>query len=436
MEVSLFLLAAYDDVIICAKLKTEFADSALRRILSLNRILPLGALLLLTLCLFACQATTSSALATSAAPADAVASQVADNLTAAVPTSGLPPASGLTGNPDLRVVYEKSGNLWAWTGSSISQITSGGPDSRPRLSADGKLVAFQRGAELWVVEISGQNPRKLYGEAGALPLQFEFAPSGHKVYFTSVASDGTPRFDLNLADADGNSARPLLAAGQGGEFTFLSDGSQLALVQPDKIIVARADGMGAQVVHQFPPTKGPKGDYLPHIAWMDNGYGFKTVIPGKPARFMFIMAAGGQVAQLAEFPAAPPSISDTYIAPDGSKLMYLKEQGGNFELHVIDASTADKTYFGYARDKFGILGWTPDSRNMLFWIDDPRRTWMAAGDNQSPLSDGTYAAAVTWVDANTYLFLNESELRLRIVGQPSQAIDTGVTDSFDAILMR
>ena len=140
----------------------------------------------------------------------------------------------------LLVVYEKSGNLWAWTGSGISQITSGGPDSRPRLSADGKLVAFQRGAELWAVEISGQNPRKLYGEAGALPLQFEFAPSSHKVYFTSAASDGTPRFDLNLADVDANTAKSLLPAGQGGEFTFLPDGSQLALVQPDKIIVARA----------------------------------------------------------------------------------------------------------------------------------------------------------------------------------------------------
>jgi Tol biopolymer transport system component len=405
----------------------------------LNRILPLGALLLLTLCLIACQAITSSALATSAAPADAVASQVADNLTAAVPAPGLPPASGSMGNPGLLVVYEKSGNLWAWVGSGISQITSGGPDSHPRVSADGKLVAFQRGPELWVVEISGQNPRKLFGEAGALPLQFDFAPSGHKVYFTSAASDGTPRFDLNLTDVDGNSARPLLEAGQGGEFTFLSDGSQLALVQPDKIIVARSDGIGAQVVYQFQPTKGSNGAYLPHIAWMDNGYGFKTVIPGSagsPSRFMFVMAAGGQPAQLAEFPAVPPLISDTYIAPDGSKLMYLKEQGGNLELHVIDASTADKTYFGYARDKFGILGWTPDSRNMLFWIDDPRRTWIAAGDNQSPLSDGTYAAAVTWVDANTYLFLNESELRLRILGQPSQVIDTGAAGSFDIILMR
>jgi dipeptidyl aminopeptidase/acylaminoacyl peptidase len=405
----------------------------------LNRLLPFGAFTLFTLCLFACTPTVSPLSATSAAPVDAVASQVAENLTAAVPAPQSAPASGAAGNPGLLVVYEKSGNLWARTGSGISQITSGGTDSHPRLSADGKLVAFQRGTELWVVEASGQNPRKLYGEAGVVPLQFEFAPSSHNVYFTSAASDGAPRFDLNLVEADVNAIRPLLPAGQGGQFTFLPDGSQLALVQPDKIIVTRPDGTGAQVVHQFPPVKGPKGDYLPQIAWMENGYGFKTVIPGSdgaPARFMFIMAAGGQPAQLAQFSAAPPSVSDTYLAPDGSKLIYLKEQGGNLELHVIDASTADKTYFAYAREKFGLLGWTPDSKNILFWIDDPRSAWMSAGDTQSPLSDVSYAANVTWVDATTYLFLNESELRLRTMGQPSQVVDTGVSGEFDAILVR
>lgn len=416
----------------------------------MNRFLPFGVFILFTLCLFACSPTAPSPLATSAAPGDAVASQVADDLTAVAPATQSAPGPGVTVNPGLLVVYEKSGSLWAWTRSGVSQITSGGPDSRPRLSADGKLVAFQRGIELWVMEISGQNPRKVYGEAGAVPLQFEFAPASHKIYFTSASSDGASRFDLNLADTDANIVKSLLAARQGGEFTFLPNGSQLALVQPDKIIVSRSDGTDAKVVYQFPVIKGPKGDYLPQIAWMDNGYGFKTVIPGNsgsPARFMFILAAGGQPAQLAEFPAVPLSVSDTYIAPDGSKLTYLKEMGGDLELHVIDASTADKAYFAYAREKFGLLGWTPDSKNMLFWIDDPRRGWIAAGDNRSPLSDVTYAASVTWVDENTYLFLNETELRLRTLvstrlrqsttgGQPSLIIDTGVTGSFDAISIR
>ena len=199
----------------------------------MNRILPFGIFFLFTLCLFACSPILPSPSATSAAPVNAVASQVSDDLTAAVSTSQPAPASGVPGNPGILVVYEKSGSLWAWTASGLSQITNGGPDSRPRLSADGKLIAFQRGAELWVVESSGKNPRKLYGEAGAMPLQLEFAPASHKVYFTSAASDSKPRLDLNLADADANTAKVLLQVGQGGEFTFMPDGSQLALVQPD-----------------------------------------------------------------------------------------------------------------------------------------------------------------------------------------------------------
>jgi hypothetical protein len=403
---------------------------------ALNRALPCGLLLWLALLLSACTPPASTPLPTAAFPPEAVASQVAENLTAAAPS--LQSASTTTALADsgLLVVYEKAGSLWAWRSSGKTQITSSSEDHRPRLSADGQWVAFQRGAELWVVASSGENPRKLYGEAGVVPLQFEFAPASHKLYFTTATAEGAPRFDLNLADLATNSIRVLLPPGQGGEFTFQPDGSQLALVQPDKIFVAQADGTEPRVVHKFAATLGLSGNYLPKIAWLENGYGFKTVLPGRPTRFLFVMSAGGTPAQLAEFPAAPASVSDTFIAPDGSKLTYLKDRGGDLELHVIDASTADKTYFAYPRDKFGLLGWTPDSKNLLFWIDDPRQAWIAAGDQRFPLSDVAYASQVTWIDAETYLFLNESELRLRRMGQPSQVLDTEVTGSFDAVAIR
>jgi hypothetical protein len=113
--------------------------------------------------------------------------------------------------------------------------------------------------------------------------------------------------------------------------------------------------------------------------------------------------------------------------------MYLKQQHDNLELHVIDASTADKAYFAHASAKFGILGWTPDSKNMLFWVEDPEQTWMNSGNDRAPLSDVTYASNVTWIDGKSFIFLNKSELRLRTLGQPSKVIDTGVEGSFDAI---
>jgi hypothetical protein len=403
------------------------------RMFFLKQIFLFGMFIFLIPFLDACSSSAPALPATPATQDDMLAIQVAENLTAAAPTAAIAPALAVSTESGLLVVYEKSGNLWVWAGGAGVQITNSGVDSRPRLSADGKLVAFLRGAELWVTETSGNNPQKLYGEAGALPFQFEFAPNSHSLYFTSASSNHAPQFDLNLADADGGTFRSLLPTGQGGDFTFQPDGSQLALVQPDKIIVAHADGTGAQIVYKFPAVKGQKGDYLPHITWMENGYGFKTVIPGNPTRFMFIMSTGGQPAQLAEFKAVAPSVSDTYIAPDGSKLMYLKQQHDNLELHIIDASTADKSYFAYAHAKFGILGWTPDSKNVLFWVEDPEQTWVNSDNVRRPLGDVTYASNVTWVNESSFLFLNKSELRLRTLGRPSQVIDSGVSSSFDAI---
>jgi hypothetical protein len=106
-------------------------------------------------------------------------------------------------------------------------------------------------------------------------------------------------------------------------------------------------------------------------------------------------------------------------------------------LHVIDASTADKMLFWLPRDKFGPLGWTPDSQGILFWRDDTRRAWLFTPDEQAnPLSDVTYASFVTWVDGSRYLFVNESELRLRSLGQPSLLIDAQLGGDFDFALLK
>ncbi len=399
------------------------------------KLLPFAAfVILLTFFLFSCSPALSAPDVLTATPLIDLPTQPVENFPMVAPTLAEAAPRNVS-MPGAQAVYEKSGNLWAWTGDSAPlQLTSGGADSRPRLSPDGKLVAFQRGTGLWAVEISGQNPRKLFGENSAVPAQFEFAPSSHKVYFTSAGLDGQLRFDLNLADADSGLSQNLLPAGRGGRFTFAPDGKLLALVRPDQIATAQADGSGAQVVFSFQSTQGSNGEYLPQIMWMDNGFGFKTIIPGgagQPARFMFIMYMGGTPAQLAEFSAAAPTVSESFIAPDGSKAAYLKESGDNLELHVIDASTADKAYFAHKRGQIALLGWTPDSQNLLFWLDDARSTWMMSGNAQNPLSDVSFAADVRWLDANSYIFRNDSELRLRILGQPSQIIDTGITGGFD-----
>jgi len=407
----------------------------------MRRIFPVGFVILFFVSLSACSARPTAlpfeepavvASPTTAAPA------------ATIQTTTQTPAPGsATAVPDglmkdLTIVYEKSGSLWVSDSGRLAQLTKGETDSRPRLSADTKWMVFQRGLELWGMETGGQNAHKLFGEEGVAPDEVEFVARSHKVIFTTSAPEGGPRFDLNLVDVENGTAQNLLPAGQGGKFTLAPDGDSLALVQPAKILVYKlAGGSAPQVLDEFQPAITVQGNYLPPVAWMENGSGFKTIIPGaagKPARFMFIMAAGGTPAQLAEIHSAALTTSSLFIAPDGSRVLYLKELDGSLEMHVIDAGTADRAYIKKERGKIGILGWAPDSKKMIFWQDAPGQVWAFAGETSSLLSDTVVTTNVTWINANSFLFISNSELRLMTTGQPSQLIDTGVAGGFDARL--
>lgn len=360
---------------------------------------------------------------------------------AASAAPGLEETPSLGAGPAFLVVYPTSAGLRALTSASPEplSLTSDGGDTRPVLSADGQLVSFQRGVELWVVETAGGQPRKIYGEAGAQPLQFAFDPTQQSVLLTTATADGAPRFDLLRADLATGLVQNLLAAGQGGEFTFSPDGQLLALVQPNQILVASASGADLRGVYQFSPSPGPARAYLPQIVWLENNFGFQTVIPGQAgqlARWLFLPAAGGPPAQLAQFPAVSPALSETYLAPDGSKVLYAREQAGQLELHLLDASTADRLLLAFPQGQVGPLGWTPDSQAPLFWLEQPGQAWLARGDNRQPLSDAAVATDLVWLETETVLFRNGTELRLRTASQPSQLLASDVIGPFAALKLR
>jgi Tol biopolymer transport system component len=360
----------------------------------------------------------------------------------------------------LRVTYTKGGSIWFWdAAASPKQLTNSGQDSAPRISDDGLVIAFVRNGELWAVDTDGGNERVLASSSAlsalddgvslsVTPRQFNFAPHSHDIYL-NIAIMGDPpkpQYDLARVNVDSLSLQALLNADQGGgQFVFSPDGMKVALPRNDKINVVNADGTGLKTVFTFPRVTYRHGDgtatYIPDIAWLPDGSGFKTVIPPQdqlanpPAltRFMFIPADGGPAAKLAEFVASPAFANRPVISPDGAKVLYTKAQGANLELHIIDASTADQMYFSRAANKFGILGWAPDSTHIVYWMDDSRRTWLGPQDNLAvPLSDVTFAEHVTWIDPERYLFINKTELRLRILGQPSILIDSNLNLSENA----
>jgi dipeptidyl aminopeptidase/acylaminoacyl peptidase len=370
-------------------------------------------------------------------------STVTDNPTQIITTPNPTFELGIPQNQDpsdvnLLIVYEKSGNLWVSERGIISQLTSGEKDSQPTISDDGKRVAFRRGEELWAIDNSGQNERKLFGELGLAPLQFDFSPGGHNIFFTTKTSDEKPRYDLNIFDLDHGEFRTLLTEGEGGVFTPAPNWESFALVQPGKIIAYNPSEGTTQLLYQFQSVTSESKVFLPPIAWLENGFGFKTIIPnqdGKTFRFLFISAKVGKPAQLAEFSAVPFTVSNYFISPDGSRVLYLKEQGEDLELHVIDASTTDSIYLRKPRGKLGIIGWSLNSKNILIWLDKPDSVWIFSNKSISSFSDTTSVTLISSVNSNNYLFKSETELRLMMVGKQSSVIDSGVTGSFDARIL-
>jgi hypothetical protein len=417
-------------------------------------------LLLLTILALACVPTPSSnnnvSMPISSTQTQAIGSQTPTLVETATFTATQTAAPE---NP-LRVTYTKGGSIWFWDAAAPpKQLTSSGQDSAPRISDDGLVIAFVRNGELWAVDTDGGNERVLASASAlsalqpgssipVLPRQFDFAPYSHDVYLNIaiIGDPYVPEYNLARVNADSPSLQALLNADQGGgQFVFSPDGTKVALPRNDKINVVNADGTGLKTVFTFPRVAYRHGDgpatYIPDIAWLPDGSGFKTVIPpqdqlGNPSaltRFMFILADGGPAAKLAEFVASPAFASRPVISPDGAKVLYTKAQGANLELHIIDASTADQMYFSRAANKFGILGWTPDSTHIVYWLDDSHRAWLGPQDNLAvPLSDVTFAEHVTWIDSQRYLFINGLELRLRILGQPSILIDSNLNLSENA----
>jgi hypothetical protein len=154
------------------------------------------------------------------------------------------------------------------------------------------------------------------------------------------------------------------------------------------------------------------------------------------ARFLFIPTEGGTAAQLAEFSAVPTNTSDFYISPDGSKVIYLSGQSNDLEIHVIDASTADKAYLKVPMGQMGILGWSPDSKNIIFWRDSPSQLWRLDELSSQALGDVAFTGGLIWVDGNNYFYQSQTELRYFSTGQPSQGMDVGFTGSLDIFYLK
>jgi Tol biopolymer transport system component len=133
---------------------------------------------------------------------------------------------------------------------AIRRITQEkGPWSGPRLSPDGRLVAFTgypwsrqtyRAADLYVIGLDGSNMRKISGDLDRSPQSLHWAQDGSGIFFTAQdrgssnvhfasldgsvrpITDGTHMLSLNSLSADGRAGGVLRSATEPGDVVAYS----------------------------------------------------------------------------------------------------------------------------------------------------------------------------------------------------------------------
>ena len=327
------------------------------------------------------------------------------------------------------------------------QLTSEGDATRVSISDDGTVIAYQRGQSLWAVNADGSSPRLLvdvvsYGipvlpELGAgLTLflgQFEFQPNTHWVYFTTAWGGEKPIIqsrDLHRVNAGAPTPQMLLDR-DGGTITFSTDGNLLALASLTSIKVIHADGNGLITALSYPVISTIE-DYIPQVVWLSDGTGFYTVIPnddGGKSKYLFVSSEGSFSAQLAEYEGMPPVIS-----PDGLKVAYADMVGTTFNLHVIEASTADTIIASY--EEAPLLfpwSWSPDSNLVTFSNAHPILLLTAGiGIPPAPLTESVTPYSLRWVSADRFIFFREGELLIGQINNPETiSIASGFSNQAD-----
>lgn len=407
-------------------------------------LLPVLSLLVLTL---AC------ALPSTPEPSDAIATHVAQTLSAVegepsstpepdqptdVPATAEPPTPTPTPIP-LHIVYVSDGNVYLWIeGGSPTPVTSTGDAEDIKISDDGQVIAFARQVddtheELWAVNSDGTNLRNLVNAADfdamatdpdALTTnlaEFDWVPGTHTLAFNIHPVYMGPGYfiynDLRLVDADTAAQTLLLPDGQGGRFHYSPDGSKLAVVTSEQVSILDADGTNRHDVLTYPIVL-TYSEYIfyPQPVWMPDGSALRIVIPPHdsladprpPSAVWHIPADGSAPTKLLDVVTIPFFVDIPALSPDAQKIAYLQAvtpgDDMNRELHLANADGSEDTMYDTGNIRFE--AWSPSVDHFIYSQNGENPKVGQLGTSPAPIGGASQIRDVTWIRDNEYLYLN------------------------------
>ncbi|GAA0573973.1 hypothetical protein GCM10010172_68220 [Paractinoplanes ferrugineus] len=87
------------------------------------------------------------------------------------------------------VAYVRDGDVYVSRGSGETRLTTGGGNSRPRWSPDGRQIAYLKGGQLWTMRADGGAARRLTTRAAGGP---SWSPDSKWIAFASLSCTGGP----------------------------------------------------------------------------------------------------------------------------------------------------------------------------------------------------------------------------------------------------
>ncbi|MDH5507715.1 MAG: hypothetical protein OEZ02_10895 [Anaerolineae bacterium] len=405
---------------------------------------------------------------TPAGPPDpgAVETSVAATMTAmaaAITDTPVPPPVPAV----LRVAFVDGGDLWLWMeGIPAVELHDDAFDvGDVRLSDDGQVIAFSlvdnydfRG--LWAINTDGSSLRMLVdaptinsmsadpSALGANPWRWDFVPGSHTLAFnTHLVFDGPGlaiQNDLRLLNADTSALSTLLAPGDGGEFYYSPEGSQIAIVTPTDISLINADGSNRRdaVLTYASVMTYSEYQYYAVPRWSTDGSQLRVVIPSPdmmdPAATIevFEIPLDGtppvSVGLTAAFP--PLFVQESTLSPDLSKVAFTRRVGAagsnTVELHFVEPATGTMSLY-YTGTNVEFENWSPGGTHFVY-AEGSARYMGALGGGSGLVAGLADVRKVVWIDATRYLFTNGStgswQLQLGVLGGSTTFIVSPAAD--------
>ena len=281
-------------------------------------------------------------------------------------------------------------------GSNQKKLADG---SAPKLSPDGKKIAFISDAAIWVMDSDGGYPEQLGGKR--LRGGVSWSPDGEKMVFVSgdqvnyyiwvmdsdgsnqkkLTKGGTPswspdgrkiafvsaevfRSNIWVMDSDGSNKTRLTDTGTykyANNPSWSPDGRKIAFTQGDSVRVMNSDGSGEKIL------TGGAGS-----CWSPDGEKIAFVSKDADSPTYNICVVDSDGSNLKQLTTNQTNDRSPSWSPDGQKIAFTSREtgtgldGGIHDIWVMGSDGSNKTQLTTSQTRDRSLSWSPDGQRIIF----------------------------------------------------------------------